>query len=135
MDQVFVDKFMNGREQLKAIFKKEHPEDYQDIVKKVIDIINPDGFAHELPDPERIHQIDDGDYQGTLVFVIASRGYGLHSYWYVMISYGSCSGCDTLINIHRFQRDDPPNDQQVEDYMTLALHVVQNIKRMDNETV
>ena len=40
------------------------------------------------PGLERIHRIDDGDYQGTLVFVIGGKGYQLSTYWYVKVSYG-----------------------------------------------
>ena len=84
------------------------------------------------PDLERIHRIDDGDYQGTLVFVIGGKGYQLSTYWYVKVSYGSCSGCDTLEAIREYGGD-LPKPQQVEDYMKLALHIVQGLNKMEDE--
>ena len=84
------------------------------------------------PDPNRIHEIDDGDYQGTLLYVIAADCYQPNDYWYVRVYYGSCSGCDTLMATRDMTSwDDPvPNQAQVEAYMTMALHIVQNLKSM-----
>ena len=45
------------------------------------------------------------------------------------VGYGSCSGCDTLEGIRHYN-DDKPTEEQVRDYMTLALHIVQGMKRM-----
>ncbi len=88
-----------------------------------------DPDAYDSMDPERIHRIDDGDYQGTLVFVIGASGYQPSTYWYVTVGYGSCSGCDTLEAI-RFYGDDPPTSQQVTDYATLAPHIVEGLREM-----
>jgi len=127
----FVDKFEKGKAALQAEFEKAHPDCYGDIVKMVIEVLADGSYDHsyESPDPKRIHEIDDGDYQGTLVFVIAGKGYQPSSYWYVRISYGSCSGCDTLEAIKDY-RDAPPTEEQIKDYMTLALHIVQGLKYM-----
>ena len=77
-----------------------------------------------------ILSIDHGDYQGTLLFIIAASGYQPNKYWFVKVDYGSCSGCDTLEGI-RCYSDGPPSDAQVADYMTLALHILQGIKPLD----
>lgn len=127
MIQEFVDAFMAKKPQLKAMFAKAHPGEYMDIVKSVVEVISDDDY--DVPDPGRIHQIDDGEYQGTLVFVIGAKGYQPSKYWYVYVDYGSCSGCDTLQAIHEYS-DEPPNEGQINDYMTLALHIVQGIKEM-----
>ena len=124
----FVNKFMKDKDKLEKAFKEEHPENYLAVVKAVIGLINPND-EYELPDKDRIHVIDDGDYQGTLLFVIAGIGYQPSEYWYVKVYYGSCSGCDTLQSISGYS-DEPPTDEQVKDYMTLALHIVQNLKSM-----
>lgn len=117
-------------------FKQSHPESYADIVKLVVSTVtSEDNYDEDNLDPDRIHAIDDGDYQGTLVYVIGAKGYQPSDYWYVKVSYGSCSGCDTLQSIHNYS-DALPTDEQVKDYMTLALHIVQGIKKMgddDNE--
>ena len=129
MIQVFVDKFMARREALRKKFVKKHPESYEDIVKGVVLLLADEDEYGEAPDPERIHAINDGDYQGTLLFVIAANGYQPSDYWYVKVGYGSCSVCDTLKGIRNYE-DDPPSAEQVEEYMTLALHIVQGIKKL-----
>lgn len=131
MIQALVDAFMARREELRASFAAKHPADYGEIVKAVVRIY-PGAGEHDRPDPERIHVIDDGDYQGTLLYVIASGGYQPDEYWYVKVGYGSCSGCDTLQGIRDFTHG-PPSAEQVEEYLTLALHIVQGFKKMGDE--
>lgn len=124
----FVAKFDAARPALLKRFKEAHPDDYAAIVKAVVEVLHdPDGY--ETPDPKRIHQIDDGDYQGTLLFVIAADNYQPSRYWAVKIAYGSCSGCDTFESIYPFGGD-PPTDDQAKQYLTLALHVVQNLREV-----
>lgn len=133
MIQKFVDRYMAKKDELESIFSKGHPENYEAIVRSVVAIIG-DKEGCEMPDPERIHCIDDGDCQGTLVFVIGENGYQPHRYWYVRVYYGSCCGCDTLKAIETYYSDDDkPSKEQVKDYMTLALHIVQGLKQMDDE--
>lgn len=135
MIQEFVDRFMAEKDGFRARLSQRQPEDYREIVKMVIEAIGDDRADNpyeDTPDPERIHTIDDGEYQGTLVFVIAARGYQPSDYWYVKISYGSCSGCDTLEAIRAYS-DDPPTPEQIDDYLTLALHIVQGLKKMGDD--
>lgn len=115
-------------------FTANHPEDYTTIVKSVIQVLHDSSDKYTKPDPERITEIDHGDYQGTLVYIIGATGYQPNDYWYVKIFYGSCSGCDTLQAISQYSSD-PPNDEQVSKYMTLALHVVQGLRKMNDDTV
>lgn len=131
----FVKRFLKRKEELEDYFSNSHPSDYKDIVKQVISILNTDDYD-EPPDPERIHEIDDGDYQGTLLYVIAAAGYQPSDYWYVKVSYGSCSGCDSLKRINELSDlDKKPTKQQTEDYMTLALHIVQGLKIMGDTEI
>ena len=127
MIKEFVTRFDAAREQLAEGFSKKHPSEYLDIVKAVISVL--DSSDYSVPDPDRIHQIDDGDYQGTLLFVIGAQGYQPERYWFVRVDYGSCSGCDTLQRIADYS-DAAPTQDQVKDYMTLALHIVQGLKPM-----
>ncbi len=124
----FVEAFVNNGHLIQAKYMKAHPENYAEVVKNVVEIM-PE-VDYEKPDPARIHEIDDGDYQGTLLYIIAAEGYQPSQYWYVTVSYGSCSGCDTLEGIKGYG-DGPPSEQQVKDYMTLSLHIVQGIKLME----
>lgn len=130
MIKEFVDAFDKRKGEIRAKWRSERPSGYADIVRAVVEILSdPDGLWPDEPDPERIHQIDDGDYQGTLVFVIADKGYQPSTYWNVMVSYGSCSGCDTFESICGYP-DEPPTEEQLDDYMTLALHIVQKLHLM-----
>jgi hypothetical protein len=132
MIQKFVDQFKARESELRAIFAKEHPGDYEAIVKAVVSVVGDQDDYHR-PDPERIHCIDDGDYQGTLVFVIGATGYQPSDYWFVKVSYGSCSGCDTLQAISDYSSESP-NEEQIKDYLSLALHIVQGLKVLgDND--
>jgi hypothetical protein len=133
MIQEFVDRYMAGQDALRAKFAANRPDEYADIVKAVVETITGDGRKHN-PDPERIHKLDDGDYQGTLVFVIAAKGYQPSDYWYVKVGYGSCSGCDTLESLRSWGAA-PPDTEELDGYMTLALHIVQRMKQMDGEEV
>ena len=73
-------------------------------------------------DSENFTTIDDGDYQGTLLFVIPERCYQPNAENYLMtyVEYGSCSCCDTMLAILG-------SDTMVEDLMTLALHMIQHM--------
>lgn len=117
------------KEELGKLLEKDEWDcfnvNYEDIVRVTIEAVH-NGYG--TPDPKAIHLIDDGDYQGTLLFVIAEDTYQPHDYWYVKVWYGSCSGCDTLQSI-LYCSDD--KQEQVNDLFTLALHVVQGLKKMD----
>ena len=127
MIKEFVDKWEENKATIQALFEQKHPEDYKEIVYNVISVLN-DGYG--TPDPSKIHEIDDGSYQGTLLYVIAEQGYQPNTYWCVAVDYGSCSGCDTLESIRSYSRE-KPNSGQVKDYMVLALHIVQGLKKIN----
>ena len=131
MNKEFVDRFMTRKEALRATFAQEHPQSYREIVEAVIAILYDEDYSsyNPTPDPERVHEVDDGDYQGTLVYVIGAAGSQPSTYWYTEVDYGSCSGCDTLLGICD-DYSEAPTRQQVDDYMTLALHIVQGLKVM-----
>lgn len=133
MIKEFIEKYEAGKSAIENTFKAGHPESYIDIVKIVIEVLGAK-TDYGTPDSGRIHRIDDGDYQGTLLFVIADNTYQPDTYWAVKIGYGSCSGCDTLQSI-RNDEDGMPSDAQVKDYMTLALHIVQGLKEVGGEYI
>lgn len=123
MIQKFVDRFMQQEHQdaLRATFTAAHPSDYKAIVAEVVKILR-DGYGS--PDPDRILEINDGEYQGTLLYVIAADGYQPSDYWFVKVGYGSCSGCDTLEAL-RYYSDEAPTEKQI----------VQGLKDMQGEIV
>jgi len=140
MIQEFVNRFDENRANLRETFRINFPDTYLEIVSEVIKVVtNPNDYEYDNPDPDRITVIDHGDYQGTLLFIIAAKGYQPSRFWSVFVSYGSCSGCDTLQSIHSaIPYDDDyvnqiPNDQNIDDIMTLALHIVQRLKLIGEE--
>ena len=128
MNKEFVKKFMDGKSKLRETFKDAPPTTYDQIVRAVIDIINPHDEPY-LPSLYNFHIIDDGDYQGTIVYIIGEADYQPSNYWYVKVEYGSCSVCDTLLAI---QEDitGSPTSEQLDAYMTLALYIVQGLKEL-----
>ena len=136
MIEEFTKAWFANLHKMREKFTAKHPKDYKEIVCSVVEMLSlsDGGYSWEKPDPERIHEIDDGDYQGTLVYVIAAQGYQPSQYWYLKIAYGTCSVCDTLKRINDFDSDSP-NDDQVSQYMTLALHIIQGLREIGGEAV
>src|ERR1035437_5834 len=129
MIQKFVDRFIAAEADVRDCFASNAPSSYEGIVEVVVDAIfdADDGSPH----PKRIHTINDGDYQGTLLFVIGAIGYQPSDYWFVKVGYGSCSVCDTLQAIRGYSGD-PLTPGQIDDYWTLALHIVQGLTAMQD---
>jgi len=125
----FVKIWDERKEELEAIFKQKHPSDYTEIVTNIAMILEKYGDLYKKMDSSKVHEIDDGDYQGTLLYLIPENTYQPSRYWMVKVGYGSCSGCDTLEGIKDYS-DNPPTESQVKDYMTLALHIIQALKEI-----
>ena len=117
----FVARFEAHRLELANKFRTTPPKTYLDLVTTVITAITDETVS--APDPGRIHEIDDGAYKGEFIYLIAEKCYSPRNYWYVMVRYGSCTGCDTLQGI----QNDKSEESRVADYMSLALHLVQGI--------
>ena len=79
-------------------------------------------------DAEQITTIDNGDYQGTLLFLIPKDTYQPCEYEYLMtfVGYGSCSVCDTLQAIQDWG-EKVLTPEQVEDFMKLCKDLVTNM--------
>ena len=105
--------------------------DYLYLVKKVVSIILNGGDAEW--DTGKITQIDNGDYQGTLLFLIPMDTYQPSEYEYLMtyVNYGSCSGCDTLQAIQDWG-EKKLTENQVKDFMTLCRDLVCSMIRPYN---
>ena len=103
---------------------------YLDLVKLSFDIILNDGsLSTARLDLDKITKVDDGDYQGTLLFLIPFDTYQPTEYEYLMtyINYGSCSVCDVLQSIQDCIGDHKKlTKEQVDDFMTLCKGILQN---------
>jgi len=134
MIQEFVEEFEKHKHTLQDRLGAKHPENYKELVTRVVEILKDvSEWDWDIPDPERIHEIDDGDYQGTLVYIIGAKEYQPENYWYVKIFYGSCSGCDTLQRIQDCGDGIKPTKKQLNMYMTLALRIIQGMHKMGEE--
>lgn len=116
---------------------------YSELVGKVVDFIFNDEdskYSDDEYDSKNITEIDNGDYQGTLLYLIPLKTYQPSEDGYLMtyVGYGSCSGCDTLqsIQMWSFDDEDISDDKKkkfVKDIMGLCLDLVQNtIKPYNN---
>ena len=105
---------------------------YFDLVKLVVNqILNngSDDYDAYKWSADQITEIDDGDYQGTLIYVIPLSTYQPSESEYLMtyVWYGSCSGCDTLLAIQNYDDGSKLDDSQVRDFMALCKDIVSNM--------
>lgn len=116
--------------------KQDEYDEYRTLVGLLFDIVvNPEiGCESNKYDTENILKIDDGDYQGTEIFILHKNLYQpyIEDYVYTSTYYGSCSGCDTLLSISEYG-DGLPDDSQVNDYMDLCLHLLQKCHYMTDD--
>lgn len=130
----FVTRFVDAKtDTLARLAALSEPLSYQDLLTIAVSVIAPpDDYGY--PDATRISVINHGDYQGTLVFVIAASGYQPSQYWVTAVSYGSCSVCDTLQGIEDgWPRDDDYNrllagETLAAHYWALMLHMMQRLR-------
>lgn len=139
MIEKFTKRWFERNHMVRAEFEAALPDNYTDIVKAVVTMLH-DEDEYGSIDPSRIHEIDDGDYQGTLLYVIGASDYQPSTYWYVKVYYGSCSGCDTLQDIleGNYGHESEEEAQEwkrhaIDQLMTLALHIVQGLKEMGED--
>lgn len=138
MVQHLVKQWEENKHNLKEYFKTTKQSEYwsyESIVKKIFELCLLEADNYSGFDIDKMTVIDDGDYQGTKIFIIPKDTYQPSEYEYVVtnVDYGSCSVCDTLEGICD-NKDGLPNDKQVEEYMTLALHIVQKLKWLEEES-
>jgi len=127
MIQPFVDAFIDAKPTLRSQWLEKEPENYAAIVRAVIECINPED-DYELPNPNCIHCITTGQWQGAMLFVITTDTTHPDRYWAIHINYGSCSNCDTICAIkEKTDWGEQPTPEQVTEYLILALHIAQSI--------
>ena len=82
-----------------------------------------------------IVEIDNGDYQGTLLYLVPFDTYQPNEHEYLMtyIGYGSCSCCDTLQGLE-LCGDYTENEYEntIKGHMTLARDILSHIIRPYN---
>lgn len=131
MLKIIVEKWDKNKDKLRNIFATEkgfNDCDYKHIVKTVFNIIYNYGeeYSSNKLDIENITEIDNGSYQGTLLYLIPFDTCQPNESEYLMtyVGYGSCSVCDTLQAIQSCRED--LGKEQVDDFMQLAKDILQN---------
>ena len=132
MVKKFIDLWEKNKNKLEDYFRNTEQreyDDYESIVKKIFELVINDEDEYYTYDTDELTVIDDGHYQGTQIFIIPRKTYqpDVEDYIFTHNYYGSCSGCDTLQAIHWYKTD-KPTEEQVKDYMSLALHLVQQLR-------
>ena len=141
MIKEFIDAWNANKEELRKYFSETEQSEYckyQIILQRILEkVINPYLKENETDilnsfSIKDIKVIDYGDYQGTLIIIFHEDTFQPDSSetYYTIVEYGSCSGCDTLLGIIDYGNG-LPNEKQVNDYMTLALHLIQRTKRFE----
>lgn len=130
------------------ILKEKWAENEEALRKAISEISNVNGVSYEdlvkltfskiydTVDAEAITKIDDGDYQGTLLFIMPFKTYQPSEGEYLMtyVGYGSCSGCDTLEGIKDYFYDEHrPSEEQTDDLLTLCRHIIMNTIKPYND--
>lgn len=139
MIKEFVQAWDSRKSHLEDWFKKTKQQDlsYESILKGIIDnVLNPGIEYGKKWDSENIHTIDDGDYQGSQLFIVPMDTYqpAPYDYFITYQDYGSCTGCDLLESIRRYDSEFP-GDTQIKQYMMLALHLLQRCRYIvDNKS-
>ena len=107
--------------------------EYKDLVKLTFARIYNKGDEAGIHSPYKrldlthITQIDNGDYQGTLIYLIPFDTYQPSEGEYLMtyVGYGSCSGCDTLLSIIDYYPC-RATEKQVSQLLALCKDIVTN---------
>ena len=126
------DKNKNRLEEYFRTTEQKEYDSYEIIVKMLFKyVINHN--SKETFDVKKMTIIDDGNYKGTQIFIIPKDTYqpNVDDYLITNTYYGSCSGCDTLQGICHYE-DGFPNEEQVREYMMLALHFIQKMKYLSD---
>ena len=126
------DKWFENKDKLEKAIRESNGLndcDYKTLVEMVVEyILNPSSDYGDQFDKDAITVIDNGNYQGTLLFMIPRDTYqpSAEDYLLTYTYYGSCSVCDTLQGI-QIWNEDKLNEQQVKDFMSLCKDLVCNI--------
>lgn len=139
MIKEFIEAWNKNKDDLQEYFETTRQEEYNSYEKLVqlcfYKVINPYiEWEYKKFDISKMIKVDYGDYQGTQIFILPRNIYqpSVKDYVYTHTYYGSCSGCDTLLGISGYS-DGLPDKRQVEDYMTLCLHLIEKCKFFRDE--
>ena len=130
MLKIMVEQWDKNKDLLKEELSKTRFEDidYKKLVEMTFGIVYNTGlYSHLQVVTDKTTEIDDGDYQGTLLYLLPFDTYQPAEYEYLMtcVGYGSCSGCDTLLAISHYD-DGVPTEEQLGELMVLCKDILTN---------
>jgi hypothetical protein len=129
----YVKQWEERKHLLEQWLTKNEPNSYQDIYETLFRLVvtKPNDDEYSEWDWKRFVKIDDGSFQGTEIYILCSNVYQpeLTDYIFTSVEYGSCSACDTFQWIEMLQ----DKEERVKQYMTLALHMVQETKSFNTK--
>ena len=106
---------------------------YEDLVNLAFEVIyNTDAneTGYQVLNLNNITVVDDGDYQGTVVFLIPFDTYQPSEHEYIMtyIGYGSCSVCDALQGVQSWSNygKEKPTEEQLDGFMDICRDLICN---------
>jgi hypothetical protein len=102
-------------------------DDYKKLIGAIIKYVLNNHDTGIKFNTKNITEIDNGDYQGTLLFMFHVDTYQPSAYDYIIttVDYGSCSGCDALQGAFCC----PTVDAIVDSLMSICLHLCQHMKK------
>jgi hypothetical protein len=131
MIKEFVSLWFEHKDELqKIISETELDINYKSIVVLVIEnIINKGELKLKV---DNLTEIDHGNHSGTLIYIVPRDTYqpDLDDYYFTENHYGSCSGCDIIMDIQRNYKK-KPKENLVSIVMVLCLHVIQRFKKLE----
>ncbi len=141
MIKEFTKAWQENKEELKKYYFDKIQEkngyyyiDYKEVFKNLIEyVINP--YLKEnrkwALSTENITEIDNGDYQGTKIFITYKDLYqpGYDDYFVANDYYGSCPGCDSLL----YALDSDNDETKANDLVSLSLGLLESMKFIAND--
>lgn len=105
-----------------------HQMEYVDLVHLTFEtIFNGDDREVKL-NLKEMTEIDNGNYQGTMLYLIPFKTYQPAEYEYLMtyVRYGSCSGCDALQAAKSWCDEGPLTGKELKAVMAICKDIVCN---------
>jgi hypothetical protein len=129
MIQRFVDLYMSKADKLRAAWSETEPQSYLEIVQGVVkQLESEDPLDDTCPRVSEIIELKFRRFSGDYFYLLPCNRKEGSSVWWVAVEYGSCSACDTMQSIDLLES----KEERLNAYMTLALHVVQEIKQIEH---
>lgn len=137
MEDKIIKKWEENKGKLRYFFQNTEQREY-DSYAKILEAICENILLYKEPN---VLESSIGSYRGDSVFILTDKdqdnyydigqGYNFETlcderFIITTNSYGSCSGCDTLLSISRYDTEFP-SEEQVNEYMTLSLHLFQRM--------